>query len=516
MQDQDDFTPDPTASVAAEGEASKELRIWKHIAFTANWRNCDTSVLDDIAESWFIRRQKLQGSSVEFKEFMEQLKRRHAIETGIVERMYDLSTGMTEIFVQEGFKGSLLSHNDTNIDPKTLMQHLNDHLEAVNWVFDIIKEDRPFSVSMIKQLHQLVTRHQDTAEGRDAEGRKLKIRLLKGEFKKTENNPTRPDGVKIYYCPPDHVDAEMDNLIAIFNQLREEGVHPLIVAAWVHHAFTAIHPFQDGNGRVVRLLASLILVKEGFFPLTVLREEAKSRYIEALEKADAGDVQPFVNYLGEIQKRNIQEALNVQEVSPTSSFEVVQNALLEKIREHKQSILQQKEEQLSIGRRKIFSVCHTYLQEVEQNLKKKYGKDAGIYLKKCSFDDREVFQPTQRPRQDFYFNQIITYAQKHNYFFNRNLPKAWLILGFDFSAEKKYHIGFTIHHFGYEDGALAIGVFLEHKGEHEEDTPNIVLPLGIPPHVVSAYTNGAGKEANIRRYLEDTLTAVLAQIASEF
>ena len=508
---------DTDPSTTDEMEDSTIIRIWKHIAFTENWKNCDTSILDDISESWFIQREKLQENSLEYKEFLERLKRKHAIETGIVERMYDLSTGVTEIFVNEGFSSSILSHNDTNIDPSSLMEHLNDHLDAVNWVFDIIKDNRPFSVSMIKQLHQLVTRHQETAEGRDAKGNRLKIRLLKGEFKKRENNPTRPDGTKIFYCPPEHVSSEMDNLISIYNQLEEEGIHPLLLAAWVHHAFTAIHPFQDGNGRVARLLASLIFVKANFFPFTVLREEAKVKYIESLEKADAGDCQPFVNYLAEVQKRNIQEALNVQEVSSSSSFEAVQDQLLERIRKQKQDLLEQKQERLSEGRSNIFSTCDTYLQGVEQNFRKKYGKEVGIYLKKCSFDDTRIYEETQRPFQDFYFSQSISYAQKHNYYFNRSLPKAWFILGFEFSEENKYHIGITIHHFGYEDGTLAIGVFLEHKGKNESDADmaNTVVPLAIPPHVISAYTNGEGKAANIRRYLEDTLTTVLAQIASE-
>ena len=489
----------------------KVLTLWKPVEFMPAWAQADTSVLDDLSDSWFIQRQKLQDNSSEYAAFLERLKREHAIETGIIERLYDLSAGMTETFINEGFRSALLSHNDTNIAPQTLMQHLNDQLEAVNWVFDIIKDDRPFSVSMVKQLHQLVTRHQETAEGRDGQGRKTKIALLKGDFKKWENNPTRPDGVKVLYCPPEHVESEMDNLIDTYNRLAEAGVHPLLLAAWVHHAFTTIHPFQDGNGRVARLLASLIFVKAGFFPLTVLREEAKVRYIAALDKADSGEPQPFVTYLGEVQKRNIQKALNVQEVSAASSFEAVQDALIQKIRAQKQV----EKETLTTGRKKIFSICEAYLQEVEQNLKKKYGKDAGVYLEKCSFDDTRIHESTQRPCQDFYFGQIIAYAQKHGYYFNRSQPKAWFILGFDFSEEKKYHVGITLHHFGYEDGALAIGAFLERKGKNEEDTPSMVLPLAIPPYVVSAYSNGEGKEANIKHYLEDTLTAVLAQIASE-
>ncbi len=73
----------------------------------------------------------------------------------------------------------------------------------------------------------------------------------------------------------------MEQLVNIYHALEEEKIHPLIIAGWVHHAFTTIHPFQDGNGRVVRLLASLILIKHKLFPITVLREEAKLKYILA-------------------------------------------------------------------------------------------------------------------------------------------------------------------------------------------------------------------------------------------
>lgn len=121
---------------------------------------------------------------------------------------------------------------------------------------------------------------------------KLIIDLRKGDFKIFENNPTREDGTKVMYCPPEHVQAEMDNLVSIYNEAEQNSVHPLTCATWFHHAFTTIHPFQDGNGRVARLLSSLILIKHGLFPFTVPREEAKVRYIDALEKADSGDPQP--------------------------------------------------------------------------------------------------------------------------------------------------------------------------------------------------------------------------------
>ena len=105
--------------------------------------------------------------------------------------------------------------------------------------------------------------------------------MLQGEFKKQENNPKRDDGVIFIYCPPEQVDTEIEKLIAIYKDLEIKQLNPIIKAAWFHHAFTTIHPFQDGNGRMARLLASLVLIKDGLFPLTVRRQDRKE-YIDRL------------------------------------------------------------------------------------------------------------------------------------------------------------------------------------------------------------------------------------------
>ena len=292
-----------------ESDTPKEFRLWKFIEFTDAWHQCDTSIIDDISPSWFVRREKLKDNSTEYSDFLNRLKREHAIETGVIERLYDLKKGITETFIKKGFVESYLSHDDTNVPTQVLMKHLKDHLDAVDFVFDVVKDNRFLSTSFIKELHQLVTRHQGHAEGRDGVGNKLKIQLLKGDYKIQENNPTREDGTLIRYCPPEHVAAEMDRLVEIHNQLLIQNEHPVIISAWVHHAFTTIHPFQDGNGRVGRLLASLILIKANLFPFTVLREEAREKYIDALEEADMGKPQNLVDYFATIQRRYIKTAL---------------------------------------------------------------------------------------------------------------------------------------------------------------------------------------------------------------
>ncbi len=480
-------------------------RLWKHISFSESWKNCDTSLLDDIAPSWFTRREVLQNNSKEYEDFINRLKRRHAIETGIVERMYDIDKGVTETLINEGFISSLVSHGDTNIPKQTLFNHLQDHLDAVDFIFDIVKENRPLTKGFIFELHQLTTRNQEYAEGRGQFGNKTKIPLIKGRFKERENNPTREDGTTILYCPPEHVESEMDRLIEIYNDLERQNVNPLIIATWVHHAFTTIHPFQDGNGRVVRLIASLILIKNNFFPITVLREEAKIKYIQALEEADNDNPQKLITYFAEIQKRNIEEALNIKEVSNTSLIEVT-NIFKQKVLKKQQETQKLYEKTLSENRLAIFEYCSNFLNEYKDRLENDFDDSVSFYIGSGRPDDET--------KQHYYYEQIVSYAKKHDYYFNRALPKSYFKFGIEFEA-KKYELGITLHHFGYDESVIAIGAFLEYKGILPDENSDTTIPLDIKPHVISIKDEVSSKEKNIRLHLENILTITIAQIASE-
>lgn len=63
-----------------------EKRLWRHINIDDRWLEADTSNLDDIKDSWFEKREKLQNDNKEFEEFLNRLKREHAIETGVIDR----------------------------------------------------------------------------------------------------------------------------------------------------------------------------------------------------------------------------------------------------------------------------------------------------------------------------------------------------------------------------------------------------------------------------------------------
>lgn len=485
----------------------KTHRLWSPIEFREQWLECDTSKIDDISPSWFDRRTVLQTNSKEYQEFITELKREHAIETGIVERMYDLDKGITETLIKKGFIEAYISHNDTNVPVPKLFSHLSDHLDAVDFVFDVVKENRELTIGFIKELHSLVTRNQEYVEARDQFGSRTKIDLRKGAFKILENNPTREDGTKILYCPPEHVQAEMDNLISIYNDAENKNIHPLICATWFHHAFTIIHPFQDGNGRIARLLSSLILIKHGLFPFTVLREEAKAKYIDALEKADAHEFQPLIDYFAEVQKRHIEKALNIKEVS-ISSFDEVADIFSNKIENWQKKKVAEREDILNRARTHVFDFCLKHLNLISNQLSARLNGNATITIQQCS--------PNEPERQNYYYGQIIKYAKKHDYYFNRNFPKGWLTFRVELAENKKYQLCVTIHHYGYDDSTLAIGAFLEYLIPHEShDRIDEALPLKIKPHVISLTGDIATKEKNIEAFIRDAVTLTMAQIASE-
>ena len=91
----------------------------------------------------------------------------------------------------------------------------------------------------------------------------------------------------------------MGDLMAWLRRELASGVlHPLVLAATFHYRFVAIHPFDDANGRMARLLMNLILMQLGYVPI-VIRLESRADYLLALEKADPGELADFVELVGE-------------------------------------------------------------------------------------------------------------------------------------------------------------------------------------------------------------------------
>jgi len=493
-------------------DTEKQRQIWTPIKFSEKWAEATTAKFDDLAPSWFKRRETLTEGDDDYKEFLERLKRQHAIETGIVEKLYDLSEGITQTFIKEGFIDSYIGHDDTNIAPRQLMGYLNDHFEALGFVFAVVKSQRKLSNAFIKELHALLTKHQKTTPAVNGLGRTADIKLSKGEFKKHPNNPRREDGTLCLYCPPEQVESEMEILLNIYEELVAAKENSIIVSAWFHHAFTQIHPFQDGNGRMARLLSSLIWIKEWLFPLTVNRDE-KSTYIGALEKADAGDPNDLVAFFSEAQSKSIDRFLNYKmEVKPRDTLAEVATVLGEKVSQFKQKKEAIRQELLASHREKVFDKVYKVFGDLREELMEALrGKDIEIQVKSVRLETKEAH---------WYAKQIIDYASSHDYYFNRSLPRFWFRFSFKIAQEKRYDLIVTIHHSSYDDSVMAVGAFLEFfdekaidEGEHTDYASSI--PINMEPHKISLEEITSKLLQNIESYVRDVVKIGLTIITSE-
>jgi prophage maintenance system killer protein len=137
----------------------------------------------------------------------------------------------------------------------------------------------------------------------------------------THGSTNRPIG-EVIQIIEDQREA-LDGLFAFVNQKNQLTLHYIrtihqvllrhqdyVEAAWLHHRFTQIHPFQDGNGRVARCLATLVLLRAGRFPLVVTRDQWGD-YIAALEVADAGDLAGLIRLFEQIEKRAYLNAIAI-------------------------------------------------------------------------------------------------------------------------------------------------------------------------------------------------------------
>lgn len=258
----------------------------------------------------WIDRRAILGESRSVAEFTERLKREWAIETGLIERLYTLDRGITELMIEHGIEATLIPHHAADQLPAQVAAMIGDQRDAIESIFSLVKGERPLSTGYVRELHGLFTRNQKFAEARDQFGNDIQIPLIRGDYKKQSNNPTRPDGSLHQYCPPEHVAAEMDQLLALHLAHQDKGVTPEVEAAWLHHRFAQIHPFQDGNGRVARALATLVFVKADWLPL-VTRDSDRKDYISALEAADRGDLQPLVAFFAKRQRAGFVQAIGI-------------------------------------------------------------------------------------------------------------------------------------------------------------------------------------------------------------
>lgn len=411
---------------------------------------CSTE-LDSLSNLWLEKKKELEQSG-EYQEFIKKMQREWAIETGIIERLYTWDRGVTEVLIEQGVDSSIISHRGGigRDEAENIAKLIGDQENIVESLFSFVKGEQPFSEHYIRSMHTAFTAHQDYTEAVTRDGKITKIPLLKGRYKQQPNNPRRLDGDMHEYCPPEFVSDEMEKLVRIYIE-SEDSTPPEVLSAWVHHRFTQIHPFQDGNGRIARAIASLVFLRKGLFPL-VIRESDRKDYIGALEKADSGDIHPLIKLFSKRQRDSILSALGIQQQVEQAqhSKQIISSALALLAAKYTA-----KEEQLS----SVYKVAHKLQDIAEKKLSDLQatldpdlrriethgGKRFNASLKKAKNKESDAY---------YYQRQIYDVAKTHDYYANLDRYKSWTRLVI--YTDKIFEIVFSIHGHGHGDNGVMV------------------------------------------------------------
>jgi Fic family protein len=191
---------------------------------------------------------------------------------------------------------------------KPLKDHfeITGHDEAIEWVIEIVKSDFLLTENFIRQLHLLLLKESYKVRAITPNGQPTRRTIEVGKYKSGPNHVLTKTGETFYFATPEETPAKMNDLLAWYRQEVESAdVNPIILAAEFHYRFILIHPFDDGNGRVARVLMNFILMKF-YFPPVIIKTEDKENYFSALRQADGGLIEIFIDYIAKNLVRSLE------------------------------------------------------------------------------------------------------------------------------------------------------------------------------------------------------------------
>jgi Fic family protein len=181
------------------------------------------------------------------------------------------------------------------------VREVSRYVDAMNHGLERTAGGFPLSTRLLREMHGFLL-----ADGRGAQKQP-------GEFRRSQNwiGGTRPGNAAFVPPPPTHLDACLTNL----EQYLHESVNPIVKAALAHVQFETIHPFLDGNGRVGRLLITLMLCHDNVLRKPLLYpslyfKEHRQQYYEELNAVRAhGDYERWIDFFTEAIRHSAEVAI---------------------------------------------------------------------------------------------------------------------------------------------------------------------------------------------------------------
>lgn len=160
-------------------------------------------------------------------------------------------------------------------------------------------KERNLSENFIREINKAILKEPFYKEAITPDGQPTRRLIKIGEYKSFPNSVRLQNGEMFNYASPSETPALMGDLISWYLKASaNKELHPIEVAAEFHYKFVCIHPFDDGNGRISRLLMNYHLIKNGYPPV-IIKSADKKNYLFALHEADTGNIEAFKKYIAE-------------------------------------------------------------------------------------------------------------------------------------------------------------------------------------------------------------------------
>lgn len=374
---------------------------------------------------------------------------------------------------------------ETGINDDTL-ELIRSQFDALEFLADAVRAGTPLTVFFVRQLHTAITQHQ--------------------------HHVVRPDGTLLEYTPPEHVQSQMERLIDLYD--KQAGTHPVVRAAWLHHRFICIHPFEDGNGRVARALSLLVLLQGKYAPLVVDRRD-RDEYIKALDAANERDLRPLVRLFARLEIVALRAELErpARPVAAAAGSVSVARAFADQIKGMRAT----DPDQVARLAADLAVAVHGRLIPLVGDL----GRGVRDAFREVDPDARYSVTSAAPPEEQakYWWRQVRAAARQADFYVNRTDGYWWVRLHVTvFGQTLRYLV--VVQKVGHgETGVLAVTAYadslvLEARDERDAPTPESLLELQPTDSVTLVYTHEQEERwEEISQFVDQTLAAAVSKFA---
>lgn len=240
-----------------------------------------------------------------------------------------LTYGETELLLIFDETKSNIAHNYREYEE--MKAHDVAYALIREWAAD---KEHPLTESNIKNLNEIILVRPFWKDAVTPDGQDTRRQIKVGDYKEYPNSVRLANGEIFDYASPADTPIQMGELMNWYRQQEEEKtLHPVELAALFHYKFVCIHPFDDGNGRISRLLMNYVLLRNDLPPV-IIKSVDKRNYLQALHQADVGEIGAFVDYIADQEVWSLEisiKAAKGESIDEPGDFDKKVSILIKKV-----------------------------------------------------------------------------------------------------------------------------------------------------------------------------------------